>query len=175
MNTIRFPFLVLACGALMAASCSDPPPRPDAAPGGTGSADLLGPIVQNLGLLSCTPLAPDSVSQVVGPAGGVIQVGPHSLDVPPNALDEAVTITAVLVPDTVNVVQFAPHGLVFLKSARLTMSYANCDLLGSLLAKRIAYTSDDLSILDYVPSVDFLFSQTVRGKIDHFSGYAVAW
>src|SRR5262245_46447310 len=104
MKTIRFPFIVLACGALMAASCSDPPPRPGATSIGTGSADLLGPLVEDLGLLSCEPLAADTTVQVVGPAGGVIQVGPHSLDIPPNALAESVTITAVLPADTVNVV-----------------------------------------------------------------------
>ena len=175
MKTIRVPFIVLACGALMAASCSDPPPRPDATSIGTGSSDLLGPLVQNLGLLSCQPLTADTVSQVVGAAGGVIEIGPHTLEIPAEALDEEVTITVVLPSDTVNVLHFEPHGLEFAKSAKVYLSYSNCDLLGSLLPKRVAYTSDQLSILDFVPSLDLVLTQRVRGKIDHFSGYAVAW
>ena len=124
MKKIRVPFIVLACGALMAASCSDPPPRLDATSTGPGSADLLGPIVQNLGLLSCEPLAADTVSQVVGAAGGVIQVGPHTLEIPAEALAEDVTITAVLPSDTVNVLYFEPHGLQFARSARVYLSYS---------------------------------------------------
>jgi hypothetical protein len=175
MKTFRFPLLVLACGALMAASCSDPPPRPDATGIGTGSSDLLGPIVQNLGLLSCDPLTADTVSQVVGAGGGVINIGPHTLEIPAGALTGDVTITVVLPPDTVNVLYFEPHGLEFATPARVYLSYSNCDLLGSLLPRRVAYTSDQLSILEYVPSLDLLLTQRVRGSIDHFSGYAVAW
>jgi len=55
------------------------------------------------------------------------------------------------------------------------MSYANCDLLGSVVPKRIAYTSGALEILDYLPSVDDLLAQQLTGELHHFSDYAVAW
>ncbi len=55
------------------------------------------------------------------------------------------------------------------------MSYANCNLLGKILPKEIAYTDDNLNILSYLISLDNLFSKKVTGKLDHFSRYAVAW
>ena len=68
-----------------------------------------------------------------------------------------------------------PHGLQFAQSARLTMSYANCRLLNRLVPKRIAYVDDGLDILEYVLSQDLFSLKRVRGQIDHFSSYAVAW
>ena len=174
MKATRFPLLVVACGLLSAASCSDPPPRPDAANEPTQSSGLLGPLLGPSGLLSCTQTA-DSVTQVVGTAGGTIEVGPHQLEIPANALDSNVAITAVAPSGNVNVVFFEPHGLEFSESATLTLSYGNCNLLGLLLPKRIAYTSATLGILSYLTSIDDLLAQEVRTNLDHFSGYAVAW
>jgi hypothetical protein len=130
---------------------------------------------QVTGLVSCTPLAADSVTQVIGPAGGTITVGPHSFTVPAGALDSAVSITAVAPSDVVNRIVFQPSGLVFQVPATLTMSYANCGLLVNLLPMQIAYVDDLLNILYYVPSVPDAQSQTVTGMVRHFSDYAVAW
>ena len=55
------------------------------------------------------------------------------------------------------------------------MSYANCNLLGRLLPKRVAYVSDALNILSYLLSLDNVFAKQVTGRVDHFSNYAVAW
>jgi len=55
------------------------------------------------------------------------------------------------------------------------MSYANCDLLGSLAPKRIAYTTDALDIVEYLLSADNLFAQQVTAELHHFSEYAIAW
>ena len=169
MKVTRFALLILACGALMAASCADPPPRP----GRSVNSDLLGPIIDDLGLLGCTPLAADSASQAVGPDGGTISVGPHQLDIPAGALDSSVVITAVMPSTNVNVIWFQPEGLTFGQPATLTMSYANCGVLGFLLPKHIAYTSGELDILALLPAVRR--GQTLRSHIQHFSGYAVAW
>jgi len=138
-------------------------------------ASLLGGLLQATGLLECTPLPYASTTQVVGPTGGTIQVGPHTLVIPPGALVQNVTITAVAPSATVNSVRFTPQGLHFLAPAALTMSYSNCNLLGKLLPKRIAYTDDNLNILSYLISLDNLLSKKVTGKLDHFSRYAVAW
>ncbi len=86
-------------------------------------------------------------------------------------------ITAEAPVGTVNSVQLQPEGLQFAQGrpARLTLSYANCPLLGRLLPKRIAYTTDLLEILSYVLSVDDLLNKRVTGALEHFSRYAVAW
>jgi len=102
-------------------------------------------------------------------------VGPHTLTIPPGALDQQVTITAVVPSDTVNLIRFEPQGLRFEQPVRLTMSYANCGLVNRLLPGHIAYTTDDLQILELIPGIDLLFSQQVEGPIHHFSNYAVAW
>src|SRR5206468_12137398 len=62
-------------------------------------------------LLTCSPLAADSATQTIGDSGGTIYVGPHTLTIPPGALNDTVTITAVAPADTVNRVQFQPQGL----------------------------------------------------------------
>jgi len=75
----------------------------------------------------------------------------------------------------VNAVKFQPEGLRFAVPAALTMSYANCSLLGKLLPKRIAYTDDNLNIISYLLSLDNLLSKYVTGKVNHFSDYVIAW
>jgi hypothetical protein len=139
--------------------------------------DTTGILVQHkpTGLLECDALPAATTTKTIGRAGGVLQVGPHSLSIPAGALDHDVRITARIFPDDVNTVAFSPHGLRFDSSVWVTMSYANCDLLGQLLPKRIAYTDNNLNILYYVLSVDLLSTKQVRGKIDHFSGYAISW
>jgi len=164
---------LLSVGALLVLSCSEPTnPAPQT---GLLDGDLFGDLTQLTGLLQCTPLPYDSVTQAIGPEGGTISVGPHTFTVPAGALDTAVTITAVTPSDTVNRIQFQPEGLVFNGYTTLRMSYANCSILGILQPKRIAYVGSDLGILDYLPSLDNVFTQTVRGKVIHFSEYALAW
>ncbi len=76
---------------------------------------------------------------------------------------------------TATATQTVGPGLVFQRAATLTMSYANCNLLGTILPKRIAYTTDALAILSYVLSLDNLFGKYVTGRLNHFSNYAIAW
>ncbi|PYP60957.1 MAG: hypothetical protein DMD44_00545, partial [Gemmatimonadetes bacterium] len=138
-------------------------------------ASLIGSILQATGLLSCTPMPTASATRTVGSAGGVIRIGPHTLSIPAGALAAPVTITATAPSDNVNRVRLRPEGLVFRRSATLTMSYGNCNLLGRILPKRVAYTDDALNILSYVLSLDNLYSQYVTGRLNHFSNYAIAW
>ena len=146
--------LVLA-GALSLASCSsleEPTAPGDEAPSALLAGDgLLGTSIGS-GLLACNPLPYAANSATIGPAGGSLTVGPHTLTVPAGALTTPVLISAEAPVGTVNSVRFGPEGLQFAagKPATLTLSYANCPLLGSLLPKRIAYTTDLLSILSYV-------------------------
>lgn len=126
MRTTRFLPLALLAGATVAVSnCGDRSPL------GVPQARLVDQLLlPGGGLLSCSRLPYDSVTQTIGPAGGRVRVGPHTLSVPPGALPGWVSITAVAPPDTVNRVRFEPHGLAFEQAASLTMSYANCGLLG---------------------------------------------
>ncbi len=97
---MRARYLPLALAVL---SCAEPSaPAPQAFLGGL---PLPPPPV---GLLTCTPLASDSITQTIGPEGGTLLVGTNVLSVPAGALDSAVSITAVAPSDTVNRVQFQP-------------------------------------------------------------------
>jgi hypothetical protein len=138
-------------------------------------SSLLGGLLRPTGLLQCRPLAAATATKTIGKAGGVIEVGPHALWIPAGALDRDVTITAEMPSDDVNTVILSPHGLEFDRSAWLTMSYANCNIVAWLLPKRIAYTDNLLNVLYYLLSLDNLWTRQVTGKVDHFSRYAVSW
>jgi hypothetical protein len=154
-----------------ALACTDRTPTSvPAAP--APEASLIGALLGPTGLLKCSNLPYASDTETIGPLGGVLRAGPHSLVIPPGALLSPTTITIGL---GVNAVKFQPEGLRFTAPAVLTMSYSNCSLLGKLLPKRIAYTDDNLNILSYLLSLDNLFSKNVTGKVNHFSDYVVAW
>jgi hypothetical protein len=163
--------LVLLGAVAVAGSCAL-----DQGPTGVAPDLLLGSLLRPLGLLRCTPLPADSETKTIGPNGGYLQVGPHLLVIPSGALNAPVSITGTIsAGSTVNAIRFTPAGLRFDESAYLTMSYANCNLLGRLLPKRIAYVDSDFAILYYLLSLDILRFRFVTGKVDHFSQYAVAW
>lgn len=182
MKTTRLSLSALLGGFTLAAlSCGDPSPLGVGSGGLAPAGDLLDPvtltdpITQSVGLLACSPLAADSATRSIGSEGGTLQVGPHTLVVPPGALADSVSITAVAPADSVNRVTLQPEGLTFAEAASLTMSYANCDGLSSTLPKQIAYLTDALAIIEYLVSLDDVESRTVTGRLEHFSTYAVAW
>lgn len=173
MKAIRF--LMVALVVCVIASCSDRAPTAPA-PLPAPDASLIGDLLRPTGLLQCSALPAASVTQTIGPTGGTITVGPHVLRIPAGALDQPTSITATL--DTqrgVNGISFQPEGLRFATPASLTMSYANCSLLGSLLPKRIAYTTNLLNIVEYLLSLDNIFTKKVTGRVPHFSEYVIAW
>jgi hypothetical protein len=166
---------LLTLVALSVASCDSesptalaPPQSPELGLPGRG-------LLNNLTLMSCTPLVADSATALIGASGGTIDVGPHRLTIPAGALTNDVSITAIAPSDTVSRVQLFPEGLKFNKSATLRLSYGHCSGLGTLLPRRVVYIDEDLDILEALVSVTNVFNQTVSGQLDHFSDYAVAW
>ena len=176
----RFSLLLMASvlGAVLSCSTDQIPTGPVA------QASVSSPLSSGLvepdlwrGLLYCRPLPYASTTQTIGPSGGTISVGPHTLTIPAGALSRSVAITAEAPSDSVNSVQLLPQGLTFAagKPARLTLSYSNCSLLGILLPKRIAYTTDSLTLIQLLPSIDDLLRRRVSASLKHFSRYAVSW
>lgn len=172
MKIARVGLLVLALVAGFACGPDRVPTAP--APDGP-AAELVDDLVRATGLVQCSPLPYAVTRKVIGPRGGQIKVGPHVLTIPAGALAANVSITAEAPVGNVNSVRLSPHGLEFRAPAQLTLSYANCNVVGVLLPKRIAYTTELLEILSYIPSVDNLKAKKVTGSLDHFSRYAVAW
>jgi hypothetical protein len=155
-----------------------PPDTTGAVPPDTTGAvppDTAGtvPAGEEASLLSCQPQAYAVTTKVIGPRGGSIIVGDHSLKIFEDALSEDVTITAEQIEGTVNSVRFSPAGLHFAIPAVLSLSYKNCANVWH--PKRIAYVDESLNILEWPLSLDFNRSSQVKGLIYHFSRYAVAF
>jgi len=124
---------------------------------------------------ACSPLPYASDSKWVGPAGGTINVGPHRLVIPSGALANWTKITAVAPSSTINRVEFYPHGLVFAKPVNLSLSYANCGIVSTLLPRHIAYADDNLKVLELLDAVPNLLRRESTAPIKHFSDYILAW
>jgi hypothetical protein len=180
VSRTRLSFALIVAGALSLASCSslDAPTGPDTEPSTllSGGSGLLGTSIGS-GLLACDSLPYASASATIGAAGGTLVIGPHRLVVPAGALAAPTLIRGEAPVGPVASVKLQPEGLRFAtgKPARLTLSYASCPLLGRVLPKRIAYTTDLLAILSFLPSLDDLVGRTVTAPLEHFSRYAVAW
>jgi hypothetical protein len=140
---------------------------------------------QSSSLLTCSQTY-DSVTKVIGPAGGLIAVGPHFLWVDSMALRDTVSITAVAPSDTVRWVRFEPDGLEFRtngagRSAVLLTNYTDCGVPSSDIL-RIAQVTGSLQIVGYLQTYVRIRrypssrgAQFVAGVLHHFSQYAVSW
>jgi hypothetical protein len=173
VKPVHLLFSTLLLGSvLVVASCGDPSPvgvgpsRPDI------EAGKSKPVAS--ALIVCRALRADAVTQLIGPEGGELNVGPHTLDIPPGALSDTVSITAVAPSDTLRLIRFKPEGLVFQQPASLSMSYKNCRIPAGTYP-RIAYLSDAMSVVVYMPSSIDQWAQWVITDLPHFSNYAVAW
>jgi len=180
----------LLAGAIAAAlSCADPSPLgvPAFQRGGKWTPPPTS--TGGSGLVVCSQTY-DSVTQVIGPAGGLIAVGHHFLWVDSMALADTVRITAVAPADTVRWVRFQPDGLQFKTngagwSAILYTSFKDCGV-PTADTLRIAQVTDSLTIIRYLRAPDSTWvrvkknawsqaNQYVAGVLHHFSQYAVTW
>lgn len=168
--------LFLAALAVVSISCSRDQGATDPGTSEVAAPELL---LNNLTiqLLKCTPQGYVYAGQTIGAGGGTIHVGNHELVVPAGALNRTVFISMQMNADTTNSVKLLPEGLTFApgKPAELTLSYANCGLVNSLLPKQIAYTTDQLQILRLLTSYDNKLTKKVSAPLQHFSRYAVAY
>jgi len=178
--------LALLAALAATSSCTDPSPLgvPAFRRGGRGQEGST----KGTGLLACSQTY-DSVTQVVGPAGGFIVVGSHILWVDTMALADTVRITAVASADTVRSVRFQPDGLQFRTngagwSAVLFTSFKDCRV-PTADALRIAQITDSLQVIRYLDPASIWIkvrrnawsqgNQYIAGVLNHFSQYAVAW
>ncbi|MEJ7811765.1 MAG: hypothetical protein WKG32_15240 [Gemmatimonadaceae bacterium] len=125
-------------------------------------------------LLRCEPLEYDGESKIIGPAGGSIKMGPHELEIPKGALPIPVVITGEAPTTSLVQVDFAPHGLVFLKQPTLTLSYKHC-MQPAEFTQEVVYLGPGNKVLERPASDDKKMLEKVQAWIDHFSRYAVAY
>jgi hypothetical protein len=185
------PLLLLAGASAMALSCGDSSPTSVAreTPALRAAETDLTPLTSTPtptptppSLIACSQ-SYDSVTQVIGPLGGLIAVGPHYLWVDSLALAKRVSITAVAPAGRVRWVRFHPDGLVFRTNSKtgypaiVYTDYTSCEVPASA-AVRIAQVSDALGILRYLQTYVRINQdevQFVAAVLPHFSNYAVAW
>ena len=178
-STLRRAAAFLALVAV-ATSCSGDSITAPAAPPEVNPGLLDGGLIGQIGgavddLLSCRVDQTISTTQSVGPEGGTITVGRHSLLIPAGALRETVEITATAPAGEHVELRFAPHGIEFERRVVLRMSYAECGLVRGLLL-RIAYVdAEKLESLEVLPSLPDLLRRQVYGTTDHFSSYMLAY
>ncbi len=189
------PLGLLLGASVAAANCGTPSPvgvdaRAPALSASRGSPhgdadDADDPDEEGDSLVSCRPLPYASVTQTIGPEGGVLEVRRNWLVVPRGALKEPVSITAVAPSDTLALVRFQPEGLRFLTTAYLVVAYDNCRVKKTI-TPRIAHVTDALDVIEFLPAVAISPSdprfkkvrnghQRIVGQLEHFSNYAVAW
>ena len=185
------PLALAVCATAAAVSCGDPSPvGVDLRAPAYLQASRRAPLsTKGYGLVACTQ-SYDSVTQVIGPAGGLIAVGHHYLWVDSMALSDTVSITAVAPADTVRWVRFQPDGLRFRTngagwSALLYTTFTDCGV-PTVDTLRIAQVTDSLSIIRYLAPPESTWfkvrkkawskgNQYVAGVLHHFSQYAISW
>lgn len=124
--------------------------------------------------MMCGVNAVYTVSQPIGPKGGVLQFGASSLTIPQGALSSTVQITATMTLGQAVQVDFAPHGTQFAKAVTIVSNYTGCTM-PSGGAVNVYYTNASGGITQSMPSSNDAAHNTVTSLTDHFSGYLVAW
>ena len=109
----------------------------------------------------------------IGPRGGRLDIGPHTLVIPTGALRSQVQITAHAVRGNHVRVEFSPSGLQFAQPATLTLNYSVCTPRGKPV--QVVYLKSDTLITETEPSKDYPQYKRVEAAIRHFSSYAVAY
>jgi hypothetical protein len=163
--------------ALLAAACAEQTTAPEVVLTEL-TADLPLRPTPALGFARCTPQPSASGSARIGPNGGIVRAGRHSLKIPAGALKRAILITMDAPSDSLNYVVFGPEGLTFDPAhlPTLEMSYRNCAVKDHPeLSLEIVYTNDDMTaVLDttLATSADTL-NATFGAQLRHFSKYVL--
>jgi hypothetical protein len=124
-------------------------------------------------LLPCSVTTDQWNTANIGPNGGRLNVGKHSLVIPRGALSRQTQISAHAVRGNHVRVEFSPSGLQFSTPATLTLNYGVCSPKSK--AVQVVYLKDDQHVTETEPSKDHRLTKSVDATIRHFSSYAVAY
>ena len=183
--------IVLAFTAMGFAGCSaDSPTAPkfQSDPSSGLVTDLLGGLLKKNVLERKTALTKDiTVSAVIGEKGGTLSIpaAGFTVTIPAGAVNAPTNFSVTAIKGTMVAYEFGPHGIKFAKSlvARQDLNVTKWGLLS--LRPLVAGYFADRSALD-LRNATALVSEVLSGviaplsqqftfKIDHFSGYVVAW
>jgi hypothetical protein len=116
--------------------------------------------------LACTVDAPLAGSALIGPSGGVLNVGPHKLIVPAGALTRDTWLSGTVSAGSTFRIDFEPHGLQFKKPAGLILDASLCGDVPN-----VVYLDEDGGIAEHIEAIFSNWWHTIAAPIDHFSGY----
>jgi hypothetical protein len=190
-------FAVLGALVMFAAACSGDPapltPQP-ASPAAEVSLDWRSDVpAADIGegntLLRATPLARDiTVSQIIGPAGGQLEIPATGLRVyvPRGAVSRQTTITATALKGDQVAYEFGPHGTRFGVPLVMVQSTVgtNANALPAGTVVQLGYfTSPDAldrvakkaRVAEFIPQLGLVFGDAIAFPIWHFSGYIPIW
>jgi hypothetical protein len=119
--------------------------------------------------LNCAPREIAQGSAIIGPKGGILQVGSHRLIVPAGALTSEVLISGTVPEGRPFEIDLQPHGLQFKKPAGLILDASSC-----VDVPTIVYIVDQVEVGDPIPAFYSNWWKAIACPIWHFSGYMIA-
>lgn len=168
----------IAVALFVVGSCADSPSSPARLPSGAVAGlsakthdEEHVPNGHAYGLVKCDGRGPRTGAAVIGPAGGVLHVGPNALIVPAGALEATVAITA-RVADTVAAIEFEPHGLRFDRPVLLILDTRGCDVRAEQRPV-LLYLDDDGEARETINGNQNDHKHRFSAPIVHFSVYAI--
>jgi hypothetical protein len=123
-------------------------------------------------VLRCEPQARQQETRTVGRKGGTINVGPHRLVIPAGALLADVQITGTAPTSSAVNVEFAPHGLQFVKPVEMTIDYRQC-IVPDSTELGVTYVLNGWWGVEKMPASDARKDRKITALTDHFSGYII--
>lgn len=183
--------LVLALSAIGFAGCAtDLPTAPkfQSDPSTGLVTDLVGGLVRKNVLERKTALTKDiTVSAVIGDKGGTLSIpaAGFTVTIPAGAVKAPTQFTVTALKGSLVAYEFGPHGIQFARSlsAKQDLDVTKWGLLSirplvaGYFADKSALDLDNATALlsEVLSGVIAPLSQQFTFKIDHFSGYVVAW
>jgi hypothetical protein len=119
---------------------------------------------------NCTPKNAAEGTALIGPRGGVLNIGTHRLIIPAGALDRTVQISGSVPAGKPFEVDLQPHGLRFRKAAGLILDATSCTDVPP-----IVYLIDQYTVTPPIPAFYSNWWKAIACPIWHFSGYMVAF
>jgi len=183
--------LLLGLATLGFGGCSvDGPtaPRLSADPSAGLLSSLEGSLVSKDALVRNTTLANDiTVTADIGTEGGTLAIpaAGFQLIVPPGAVVSRTVFTVTALSGNLVAYEFGPHRLKFRVPLRATQDLSNTrwrplslkPLVAGYFLERsdLDQTSATALVSEVIEGVTIPLSKQFKWRIDHFSGYVVAW
>lgn len=118
--------------------------------------------------LACNVPSPLQGSAWIGPDGGVLDIGPHRLIVPPGALTKQTLLSGTIPTGNSIEIDFQPSGLQFRKPAGLIFDVSSCGPVPNAIFIDEVGGEDE-----HIQAIYSNWWHTIAAPIEHFSVYAL--